>query len=79
MGLYILYKLCNCFKGRVSCVKAITDTHGSRNAINIKIHTSNESLAMVQEDVPLRELFSQTPVAKPRRHLKILFLRPIKV
>jgi hypothetical protein len=69
----------NCFKGKVRCVKAITDTHGSGNVVNIKIHTSNESLAMAQEDVALRELSSQTPEAKPRRHLKILFLRPIKM
>ena len=65
--LYVLYKLYNCFKGKISCAKAITDTTGSGNVVNIKIHTSNESLAMAQEDVPLRELNSQTPEAKPRR------------
>jgi hypothetical protein len=65
--LYVLYKLCNCFKGKISCAKAITDTTGSADLVNIKIHTSNESLAMAQEDVPLRELNSQTPEAKPRR------------
>jgi len=54
-------------------VQAITDTHGSGNAVNIKIHTSIESLAMAQEDVPLRELSSQIPEAKLSRHLKILF------
>ena len=48
--------MCNCFKDKVSCVKAITDTNGSGNVVNIKIHTSNESLAMAQEDVPLRDL-----------------------
>jgi hypothetical protein len=65
--LYVLYKLYNCFKGKISCAKAITDTTGSGNVVSIKIHTSNESLAMAQEDVPLRELNSQTPEAKPRR------------
>jgi len=54
--IYVLYKMCNCFKDKVSCVKAITDTNGSGNVVNIKIHTSNESLAMAQEDVPLRDL-----------------------
>ena len=42
-------------------MKAITDTNGSGNVVNIKIHTSNKSLAMAQEDVPLRELNSQDP------------------
>jgi hypothetical protein len=51
--------LYNYFKGKVSCVKAVTDTNGSVSVVNIKIHTSNESLAMAQEDVPLRELNSQ--------------------
>jgi len=59
--LYVLYKLYNCFKGTNSCAKAITDTTGSGNVVNIKIHTDNESLVMAQEDVPLRELNSQTP------------------
>jgi len=40
--LYILYKLYNCFKYKVSCVKAITDTNGSGNVVNIKRQTSNE-------------------------------------
>jgi len=66
IGLYILYKLYSCFKDKVSSVRAITDTNGSGN-VNIKIHTSNESLAMAQEDVPLRDLNSQNPEAKPRR------------
>jgi hypothetical protein len=52
--------LYNCFKGKFSCVKAITDITGAGNVVNIKIHTSNESLAMAQEDVPLRELSSPT-------------------
>jgi len=53
--------------GKVYCGKAITDTNGSGNVVNIKIHTSNESLAMAQEDMPLRELNSETPEVKPRR------------
>jgi hypothetical protein len=48
IGLNVLYKLYNCLKGKVSCVKAIADTNGSGNMVNIKIHTSNESLAMAQ-------------------------------
>jgi len=67
IGLYILYKLYTCLKGKVSCVKSLTDATGSGNVVNIKIHTSNESLAMAQEDVPLCELNSRTPDAKPRR------------
>jgi hypothetical protein len=54
--LYVLYKLYNCFKNKAPCIKAITDATGSGNVVNIKIHTSNESLAMAQEDVPLRDL-----------------------
>jgi hypothetical protein len=60
----------NCIKVskvNFSCVKAITETNGLGNAINIKVHSSNESLAMAQDDVPLRELNSQTPEAKPLR------------
>jgi hypothetical protein len=64
--LYVLYKLYNCFKNKAHCVKAITDANGSGNVVNIKIHTSNESLAMAQEDVPLREL-NHNPETTPRR------------
>jgi len=32
IGLYILYKLYNWFSGKVSCVKAITDTNRSGNS-----------------------------------------------
>jgi len=67
IGLYILYKLYTCLKGKVNGVKSLTDSSGSGNAVNIKIHTSNESLAMAQEDVPLHELNSRTSDAKPRR------------
>ena len=41
--LYVLYKMYNSFKGKLSCAKAIPDTTGSGNVVNIKIHTSNES------------------------------------
>jgi len=67
IGLYILYKMYNCLKGKVNCVKFLTDATGSGNLVNIKIHMSNESLSMAQEDVPLRELNSRTPDSKPRR------------
>ena len=67
IGLYILYKLYTCLKGKVNCVKSLTEAQGSGNVVNIKIHTSNESLAVAQEDVPLRELNTRTPEAKPRR------------
>ena len=67
IGLYTLQKLYNRFKNRVSCVRAITDNNGSGNVVNIKIHNHNESLAMAQEDVPLLDLYSQTPEAIPRR------------
>ena len=66
IGLYILYKLYACLKSKVSCVKSLTDATGSGNVVNIKIHMSNETLAMAQ-DMPLRELNSRTPDAKSRR------------
>jgi hypothetical protein len=46
-------------------MKAIADTHGSLNVVYIKIHTSNDSLTMAQEDVHLCEL--DQPDAMPRR------------
>jgi hypothetical protein len=73
ISLYVLYKLYNCFKmynsckRKAPCVKALTDSNGSGNVVNIKIHTSNESLAVSNEDIPLRELSSHTPEAAPRR------------
>jgi hypothetical protein len=63
--------LYNGFKGKVCCEKDITDTNGSGNVVNIKIHTSNESLAMAQEDMPLRELNSENPEVKPRRYKRL--------
>ena len=71
IGLYILCKLYTCLKGKINCVKSRTDATGSGNVVNIKIHTSNESLAMAQENVPLRELKSRTPDAKPRRSSRL--------
>jgi hypothetical protein len=65
--LHIFYKVYFCLKGKVNCVKAITDTNGAGNVVNIKIHTSNESLAMAQDDVPLRDMNPPTPEAKLRR------------
>ena len=52
-------------------MRDITDTAGSGNVVNIKIHTSNESLATAQEDVPLRELNSRSPEAIPRRTIRV--------
>lgn len=60
--LFATCKLYNCFKGRVVCAKATADANGPGNVINIKINTSNASLAIDNEDVPLRELnFSTKP------------------
>ena len=73
----LLYKLYNSFENRVSCVRAITDNNGSGNVMNIKIHTSNESLAMAQEDMPLRDLNSQTPEAIPRRSIDCALRNPV--
>jgi hypothetical protein len=69
--LYVIYKLYNCLKGRVSCVRAIADTSGSGNVVNIKIHTSNESLAIANDDIPLRELNSPTVEPKIRRSSRL--------
>jgi len=57
----------NCIKTRVHCVKTITDAKGSGNVVNIKIHTSNESLDLTQEDIPIRDLNAQSPEIAPRR------------
>jgi len=76
IGLYILYKLYSCLKGKTSCVKSLTDATGSGNVVNIKIHTSNESLAVAQEGVPLWELYSGTPNAKPRRSNRLRTSKP---
>jgi hypothetical protein len=67
LSLYVMYKLYYCLKSKAHCLKSITDANGSGNIVNIKIHTSNESLAMAQEDVPLRELNSQDLESTPRR------------
>ena len=67
IGICILYKLYTCLKGKVNCVKPLTEAQRSGNVVNIKIYTSYESLAVAQEDVPLRELNTRTPEAKPRR------------
>jgi hypothetical protein len=64
--LYVLYKLYYCLKNKAHCEKAIADSNRSRNVVNIKIHTSNESLAMAQE-VPFRDLNSQYPEVTLRR------------
>jgi len=54
--VYTLYTpIYGCFKDNLDCIKAITNHQCSRNMINIKIHTSNKSLAMAQEKLPLCE------------------------
>jgi hypothetical protein len=65
--LYACFKLYSCFKCKVSHKKAFGEAHDSGNIVNIKIHTSNESLAVAQEELPLRELNSQSPEATQRR------------
>jgi len=71
--LYVLYKLYHCYKLYKCCkrkvpgVPALPDSTGSGNVVNIKIHTSSESLAVSHEDIPLRELSSHSPEVAARR------------
>jgi hypothetical protein len=51
-----LYKVYGCLKNKLVCIKAITDHQGLGKVVNIKIHTSNGSLSVAQEDLPLHEL-----------------------
>jgi hypothetical protein len=67
IGLYVIYKLYICCKGKAHYIRSLTDTTETGNVVNIKIHTSNESLAMAQEDVPLRELNSPNTDTMSRR------------
>ena len=67
IGSYVVYKLYKCVKGKAVCFKGITDATGSGNVVNIKIHTSNESLAITQEEVPLDEISPPQLEARPRR------------
>jgi hypothetical protein len=69
--LYVTYKLYNCLKGRVGCVRAIGDTNRSGNVVNIKIHTGNQSLAIANEAIPLRELNSPTVEPRVRRFSRL--------
>jgi hypothetical protein len=71
IALYVLFKLYTCVKPKVPCSKAISDTNRSGNVVNIKIHTSNESLALAQEEVPLWDLNPPTPEVKPRRSHRV--------
>jgi hypothetical protein len=72
IGMYATYEVYNCLKGRVGCTRAISDANGSGgNVVNIKIHTSNESVAISNEDIPLRELNSPTPEHKVRRSSRL--------
>jgi hypothetical protein len=67
IGLYVLYKLYTRFMDEAHYIRPLTDAPGTGNVVNIKIHTSNESLAMAQEKVPLRELNSPNADNTPRR------------
>jgi hypothetical protein len=71
VGLYIVFKLYTCVKSKAKCFKDFTDTAGSGNVVNIKIHTSNESLAIAPEEVPLNEMHSPPPEVKPRRSSRV--------
>ena len=71
IGLYVVYKLYTCIKNKATCFKSITDATGSGNVVNIKIHTSNESLAITQEEVPLNESHSPPREVKPRRSNRV--------
>jgi len=54
--VYTLYTpIYGCFKGKLDCIKAVTNHRCSRNMINIKIHTSNKNFAMAQKELPLHE------------------------
>jgi hypothetical protein len=74
IGLYVIYKLYNCLKGRVDCIRAITDANRSGNVVNIKIHTSNENLAIAPEEVPLQEI--NVPNAEPKLRRSRRFRNP---
>jgi hypothetical protein len=71
IGLYVIYKLYICCKGKAHCIRSLTDATGTGNVVNIKIHTSNESLAMAQEDLPLRDLNSPSAHTMSRRSSRL--------
>lgn len=75
-AIYAVYKLYKYIRGRFTPVrnlKALTDvqahagTQGSGNTVNINIKTSNESLALAQEEIPLQTLQEENT---PRRSLR---------
>jgi hypothetical protein len=51
IGLYVTCKVYKCLKGNVGCARVTSDASGSGNVVNIKIHTSNESLSIANEDI----------------------------
>jgi len=52
--MYIFHKVYGCLKNKLDSIKAITNHQGSGN-VNIKIHTSNKSLSVAWEDLPLHK------------------------
>jgi len=48
IGLYNLYKLYTCLKGKGNCVKSVTDPTESRNVVYIKNHNISEVLSMAK-------------------------------
>jgi hypothetical protein len=71
IGLYLVFKLYTCVKGKAKRLRGFAEAIGPGNVVNIKIHTSNKSLAIAQEEVPLDELNSPPPEATPRRSRRV--------
>jgi hypothetical protein len=76
LAIYAIYKLYKYTRGRCTPLrnqKALTDVHahagtqGSGNTVNIYIKTSNESLSVSQEEIPLKTIQDETT---PRRSLR---------
>jgi len=76
IGVYTLYKFYSCFKGKLDCVKANADHQGSKNVVNNRIHTSNESLSVAQDDIPLYKLFSLIDKGKTCRLHRLQTAKP---
>lgn len=71
IGLYIMFKLYTCVKNKTKCIKGFTEAAGSGNVVNIKIHTSNESLAVTQEEIPLNDFDPPPQGSTPRRSRRV--------
>jgi hypothetical protein len=66
LGLWLTFKLYACVRRKAKCFKNLAEATGAGNVVNIKIHTSNESLALAPEEVPLTNLHFTPPEATPR-------------